>query len=122
MPPIVRRRPLLERIQAYLDPWDFLLWISEELNDDAHDETLNNWAAVIGIALNAAFIIARGASKAGGSNDLFGDDVFADFEGKKSSGWFAWMVSTCIPHCCIMLSLMNHQSHNKHRQPSWSTH
>lgn len=102
MPPLVRRRPLLERIQAYLDPWDFLLWISEELNDDAHEEILNNWATPIGITLNALFIIAKGASKSGESNDLFGDDVFADFEGKKSSGWFAWMVS--IPRCCTRYS------------------
>jgi hypothetical protein len=93
MPPLVRRRPLLERIKAYLDPLDFLLWISEELNDDAYEDLLNSWATPIGIALNAAFIIARGASKAGKPNDLFGDDVFADFDGRKSSGWFAWMVS-----------------------------
>jgi len=106
MPPLVRRRPLLERIQAYLDPWDFLLWISEELQDDAREETLNNWATPIGITLNAVFIVARGASKTSGSNDLFGDDVFADFEGKKSSGWFAWVVS--IPYCCAMLLFLNY--------------
>jgi hypothetical protein len=94
MPRIVRRRPLWERISAYLDPYDFMLWVSEELNDDAHEELLNNWAAPIGIALNVVFIIARGSGKTGGSNDLFGDDVFADFDGKKRSGWFAWMVST----------------------------
>lgn len=92
MPPLVRRRPLLERIQTYLDPWDFLLWISEELNDDAHEDLLNNWATPIGVAVNFLFIVARGSSKSNdsrGSDELFGD------EGGKSlgSGWFAWIVS-----------------------------
>ena len=91
MPPLVRRRPLLERIQAYLDPWDFLLWLSEELNDDAHEDLLNSWATPIGIALNFLFILARGSSR---SADTRGnDDVFGDIDGKKGSGWFAWIVS-----------------------------
>lgn len=92
MPPLVRRRPLLERMQAYLDPGDFFLWISEELNDDAHEELLNNWATPIGMFLNFLFIIARGASKPGDSRAS--DDVFGDIEGKRSSGWFAWLVSS----------------------------
>jgi len=77
-------------MKAYLDPLDFLLYLSEELNDDAYEELLNSWATPIGIALNAVFIIARGASKSGEANDLFADDGFA---GSKGSGWFAWMVS-----------------------------
>jgi hypothetical protein len=98
MPPLVRRRPLFERMQAYLDPWDFLLWLSEELNDDAHEELLNNWATPIGIALNFVFIIARGASKSGDSRGS--DDVFGDIDGKSRSGWFAWLVS--IPGCVLL--------------------
>jgi hypothetical protein len=101
MPPLVRRRPLLERIQAYLDPWDFLLWLSEELNDDAYEDLLNTWATPIGIALNFLFIIARGASKPG---DLRGsDDVFGDIEGKRGSGWFAWLVS--ISSCALLCNV-----------------
>jgi len=92
MPPLVRRRPLLERIQAYLDPGDFLLWLSEELNDDAHEDLLNSWATPIGIALNFLFILARGSSNPGDSRGS--DDVFGDIEGKRGSGWFAWLVST----------------------------
>jgi hypothetical protein len=91
MPPLVRRRPLLERVQAYLDPGDFLLWLSEELNDDAHEDLLNSWATPIGIALNFLFILARGSSNPGDSRGS--DDVFGDIEGKKGSGWFAWLVS-----------------------------
>ena len=85
----MRRAPLIERIKAYLDPYDFLLWIAEELNDDAYDEWLKIWATPIGIGLNIGFILARGASRPhSGSDDVFGDD------GRKGSGWFAWMVST----------------------------
>lgn len=99
MPPLVRRRPLLERITTYLDPWDFLLWLSEELNDDAHEDLLNSWAIPIGIALNSLFIITRGAST--NSDSRGSDDVFGDIEGKKGSGWFAWLVS--IPECAVAL-------------------
>ena len=91
MPPLVRRRPLLERVQAYLDPGDFLLWLSEELNDDAHEDLLNSWATPIGITLNFLFILARGSSNPGDSRGS--DDVFGDIDGKKGSGWFAWLVS-----------------------------
>jgi hypothetical protein len=101
MPPLVRRRPLLERIQAYLDPWDLLLWLSEELNDDAHEELLNNWATQIGVALNFLFIIARGASKPGDSRGS--DDVFGDIDGKSRSGWFAWLVSILE---CVWLQIV----------------
>lgn len=104
MPLIVRRRPFLERVQGFFDPWDFFLYVCEELNDDAYEELLNNWATPIGIALNAVFIIARGSSKAGQANDVFVDDVFADFEGKNSSGWFSWVVS--IPYCCTCCCLL----------------
>ena len=91
MPPLVRRRPLIERLKEYLDPQDFLLWLSEELNDDAYDELLNEWATVIGIALNILFILARGANRPGTARGR--DDVFGDSETSKGSGWFAWMVS-----------------------------
>lgn len=92
MPRLVRQAPLSERIKAYLDPYDFLLWLSETLNDDTYDEWLKDWATVIGVALNLLFILARGASKAGlsrGADDVFGDDS----EGS-GSGWFSWFVST----------------------------
>ena len=87
----MRRRPLLERIQTYLDPGDFLLWLSEELNDDTHEDFLNSWAIPIGIVLNFLFILARGSSSPGDSRGS--DDVFGDIDGKRGSGWFAWLVS-----------------------------
>ena len=91
MPPLVRRRPFLERIKANFDPYDLLLWLSEELNDDSYDELLNAWATPIGIAVNIIFILARGASRP--STVRGSDDVFGDIEARHGSGWFAWLVS-----------------------------
>lgn len=97
MPPLVRRRPLLERIQAYLDPWDFLLWASEELNDDAHEDLLNYWATPIGVGVNFLFILARGSSRSG--EERGSDELFGEFEGGRAlgSGWWAWIVSIPVP-------------------------
>jgi len=78
-------------MKAYLDPGDFLLWLSEELNDDAYDDWLKAWATPLGIGMNILFILARGASKQGAPRGR--DDVFGDFDGKRGSGWFAWLVS-----------------------------
>jgi hypothetical protein len=58
------------------------------LNDDTYDEWLNAWAVPIGVALNILFILARGASKRGGSGS---DDVFGDIDGGGSA--FTWVVS-----------------------------
>ncbi|KAK5708696.1 hypothetical protein LTR17_020467 [Elasticomyces elasticus] len=89
MPRLVRRAPLLERLKAFLDPYDFLLWLSEELNDDTYQEWLKDWATPLGIALNIVFILARGASKAAQPRSR--DDVFGDVDGSKGSGWFVWL-------------------------------
>lgn len=91
MPRLVRRTPLSERLRALLDPADFFLWLSEELNDDAYDEWLKAWATPLGVGLNIVFILARGASKQGSPRGR--DDVFGDFDEKKGSGWFTWLVS-----------------------------
>ena len=101
MPRLVRRAPLSERIKAYLDPGDLLLWLSEELNDDAYDEWLKDWATPIGICLNILFILARGASKPGSGRGV--DDVFGDIDGRSGSGWFSWFV--CIHHTYVALEV-----------------
>lgn len=90
MPRLVRRAPLSERIKAYLDPYDFLLWLSEELNDDTYDEWFKDWATSVGVGLNIVFILARGASKPGASRG--GDDVFGDADERSGRGWFSWLV------------------------------
>ena len=104
MPRIVRRAPLSERIKAYLDPYDFFLWLSEELNDDAYDEWLKVWAVPIDIGLNILFILARGASRPSASRG--GDDVFGDAGGKSGSGWFAWFTAFLV-HSLTLLCCLN---------------
>lgn len=84
MPRLVRRRPLLERVKAYLNPFDFLLWLSEEIETRDWDD--QRFANPLGAALNFIFMLARANS---GPNRSSGDDVFGDSGG---SGWFSWFV------------------------------
>lgn len=89
MPPrLIRRRPLSSRIQAYLNPWDFLLWLSEELDSSEWESWQQSWAVPIGIALNLIFLISRansGGAKRSGGDDVFGDDSI-------QMGWLNWLV------------------------------
>lgn len=86
MPKFVRRQPLAERIQAYLNPYDFLLWLSEELESNGWDQLEKEWATPIGVGLNLVFIIARANSRAKSTSY---DDVFGDVPGV---AWTAWLV------------------------------
>ena len=101
MPPykrLVRRQTLMQRIKSYMDPWDFLLWVSEELETGEWEQWQNDWAISIGITINLAMVIAR-ANSVGSSaaqDDIFGDDV-------PRSGFFSWLVRAfdlyflCVP-------------------------
>ena len=85
MPPrLIRRQPLRERILSSLNPMDFLLWLSEELETRDWDS-----AAVgtqLGLGLNFVFLLARANSGRSSSND----DLFSDDQG---SGWLSFFVS-----------------------------
>ncbi|KAK5108001.1 hypothetical protein LTR62_008895 [Meristemomyces frigidus] len=94
MPRLVRRAPLIDRVKAYLDPYDILLWLAEELNDDAFEEWMKSWATPIGIALNLVFVLARGLSKAGQARGR--DDVFGDIEAGRGSGWLTWVATFLV--------------------------
>lgn len=87
-PRLVRRRPLAERIKSYLNPFDFLLWLSEELDSSDLDQWQKEWATPIGLLLNLVFLIARANS--GSSTTRTGDDVFGEDIGY--TGWLAWFV------------------------------
>jgi hypothetical protein len=104
MPRLVRKAPLSERLKAYLDPYDFLLWLAELLNDDAYDEWLKDWSTPIGIALNILFILAQGAS-AGKHAPGRNDDVFGD-AGGKGSGWFS-LFAAFLVQVLTLLSCAN---------------
>ena len=90
MPKFVRRQPLTERIKAALDPYDFLLWLSEEVDSHGWDQLEKEWAIPISFAFNFVFLVARANSK--GTTGTY-DDVFAESRG---SGWGVWLVSRTL--------------------------
>ncbi|GAB7340043.1 hypothetical protein MBLNU457_6542t1 [Dothideomycetes sp. NU457] len=104
MPPLIRRKPLSERLKDYLNPYDLLLWLSEELHESALEEALQDWALPIGAGANLIFIIARANS--GLSNTARRDDVFGDFDGRGGSGWLGWFASFTA-HLLALLAVMN---------------
>lgn len=91
MPRLIRRQPLAERIRSHLNPADFLLWLSEELESNGWDQLEKEWAIPIGFALNLTFLIARANSRgvSGSYDDVFG-------ESKRQAGWFSWVVSIFV--------------------------
>jgi hypothetical protein len=100
MPRLVRRRPLSERIISYLNPYDFLLWLSEEFEGGDWEQLEKNWALPIGIALNLVFLIARANSRSSGSKAF--DDVFGDDDSTSLRGW---LVSESASTACSFFIL-----------------
>ena len=87
-PRLVRRRPLADRIKAYVNPVDFLYWLSEELDSGNWDQWQKEWANPVGFLFNVVFLIARANS---GYRTLSrADDVFA--EDASYTGWLIWLV------------------------------
>jgi hypothetical protein len=86
MPRIVRRKPLLDRIRDYLNPGDFLLWLSEEF--ETRDWDSKQVGTPLALGLHVVMLIAR--INSGSSYGRRGDDVFGDVEG---SSWLSYMVS-----------------------------
>jgi hypothetical protein len=87
MPKYVRREPLADRLKNYLNPYDFLLWLSEELEANGWDQLEKEWATPIGLTLNLVFIIAKANTR---QSTAGYDDVFGDVQG---IAWTAWLVS-----------------------------
>jgi hypothetical protein len=87
MPPrpqrLVRRRSFKERLHAFMNPMDFYLWLSEEI------QTLNwdskTFGTRFGLAENFIFLLARANSC--GQQSV--DDVFGD---APASSWVAVVV------------------------------
>ncbi|KAF2824567.1 hypothetical protein CC86DRAFT_57359 [Ophiobolus disseminans] len=91
MPRLVRRAPLSERIKAYIDPSDWLIWISEELNSNDWDEFAQSYAVYIGFASNVLFVIAQ--ANCGPSTSLNDDGVFGGVSGP---GWIKWFMNLLV--------------------------
>lgn len=100
MPPrrLIRRQPLAERIKAYLDPLDFLLWLSEQFDSEDWDKWQKDWATPIGLGLNFVMLIARANSGGGGRRVV--DDVFGDEP--SGTGWLGWFVCLYTACSCIV--------------------
>jgi hypothetical protein len=93
MPRVVRRQPLSERIAAYLNPYDFLLWLSEEIESRGIDQLEKEWAIPLGFFFNLIFVVARANTQTRSSSY---DDVFGNTSGY---GWRAGLVSQI--HCMV---------------------
>ncbi|KIX02435.1 uncharacterized protein Z518_08376 [Rhinocladiella mackenziei CBS 650.93] len=100
MPKFVRRQPLIERIKAYLNPYDFLLWLSEELESNGWDQLEKEWAMPVGIGLNLVFLVARANSKTASRGY---DDVFGDVPGV---AWTTWLAAFIV-HFLTLVCLVN---------------
>lgn len=87
MPPrpqrLVRRRPFSERVQAMLNPMDFYLWLSEEIQTFDWDSQI--FGTRFGLVANFVFLLARANS--GGRQTV--DDVFGD---APTSSWVTVVV------------------------------
>ncbi|KAI1740729.1 hypothetical protein F4680DRAFT_447586 [Xylaria scruposa] len=88
MPRLVRKRPFTERVKAMLNPMDFLLWLSEEI--ETHEWSSKSVGTQLGLAMNFAFLITRANS--GGTR--VADPVFDD--GDSSMGWLAYLISAIV--------------------------
>ncbi|KAI1116777.1 hypothetical protein F5Y14DRAFT_33119 [Nemania sp. NC0429] len=88
MPRLVRKRPFMERVKAMLNPMDFLLWLSEEI--ETHDWSSRTIGTQLGLAMNFAFLITRANS--GGTR--VADPVFDD--GVGTAGWLAYLIGVIV--------------------------
>ncbi|RAR00845.1 hypothetical protein DDE82_006939 [Stemphylium lycopersici] len=91
MPRLVRRAPLSERIKAYTDPSDWLIWISEELNSSDWEDFASSYALYIGVGANLLFVLAQANSGASQASD--DDGVFSEIEGP---GWVKWILGLLV--------------------------
>ncbi|KAJ5666823.1 hypothetical protein N7462_011232 [Penicillium macrosclerotiorum] len=101
MPRLVRRRPLAERIRSYLNPWDLLLWVSEEIEGHDWDQMEKDWGLASGCALNLIFLVARANARSSGSIAI--DDVFGEDDGVP---WLSWLASSIVTALAIF-SIVN---------------
>ncbi|MCJ1478570.1 hypothetical protein MMC13_007251 [Lambiella insularis] len=104
MPPrrLIRRQPLADRIRAYLDPLDFLLWISEQFDSEDIDALQQARGTPIGLGLNLIMLLARANSGGGGRRVV--DDVFG--EEPRGRGWLGCFAAFLV-HFLSLLAFVN---------------
>lgn len=96
MPRLVRRQPLSERIANFFNPWDFLLWVSEEVESSDWAQLEKDWALPLGFGLNFVFLIAR--ANIATRTSWADDDIFGD--GSHKLSLFSWAVSSELHKAC----------------------
>jgi hypothetical protein len=87
MPRLVRRKPWVDRMKDYLNPGDFLLWLSEEIETREWDS--KQLGAPLALGLHTILLVTRASG--GGLGGSRKDDVFGDVS--SGSGWFGYIVS-----------------------------
>jgi hypothetical protein len=98
---VVRKAPWTERLQAKLNPLDWALWLSEELNSNDWEDFQKTYGTWIGVGVNFVFLIARANS--GTSVSLDDDDVFGDSSLRRGSGWLLWFCRMIV----VVLSIIS---------------
>ncbi|PBP24114.1 hypothetical protein BUE80_DR005000 [Diplocarpon rosae] len=100
MPRLVRRRPTIQRIKDYLNPGDFLLYVSEEF--ETRDWDSKQFATPLALVLHISLLIARantGTSLGSGQDDVFGDDY-------SGTGWLSY-IATLVVWTLSIFSITN---------------
>ncbi|CAK7227966.1 hypothetical protein SCUCBS95973_006723 [Sporothrix curviconia] len=97
-PRIVRKQPLMQRISAAINPLDFLLWLSEEIETRELDSTAVG--SQVGVVANFLFLLARANLGPSNSGD---DDVFGDGSGR---GWLSYLIQLLV-WAGVSLSVVN---------------
>ncbi|KAK3898378.1 hypothetical protein C8A05DRAFT_38036 [Staphylotrichum tortipilum] len=100
---LVRRQPLSERIRAMLNPMDFYLWLSEEIQTLSWDSKA--FGTRFGLAANFIFLLAR--ANAGDTRN--NDDIFADIDDESFWSAFAWfsILANFLQWTLIAISVLN---------------
>ncbi|KIH93975.1 hypothetical protein SPBR_05801 [Sporothrix brasiliensis 5110] len=88
MPRLVRRQTLSQRITAAMNPWDFLLWLSEEIETRELDAVVVG--SQVGVVANFLFLLARANL---GSSNSADDDVFGDGSGRS---WLSYLIQLLV--------------------------
>lgn len=91
---LVRRQPLMERLRAMLNPMDFYLWLSEEIQTFNWDS--KTFGTRFGLVANFIFLVAR--ANAGTTREAV-DDVFGD---APANGWLTLMVGPRDARCALL--------------------
>jgi hypothetical protein len=79
-------------MKDYLNPGDFLLWLSEEI--ETRDWDAKHFGTPLALGLHIIFLVSRansGNSNRGGGDDVFGDDY-------SGTGWFSYIVRYLPEH------------------------